>query len=1079
MIKVSKKIYMKVIAIFMLIAVGVAQIGDMLTQSLYASEKTMAFSYTGGVEKVFTNKDYDYNTSYRKAKLDDYTAYCLDYGRQLPAGTLKYKRELSDAATSILVKGYPNTTASEIGASNEKEAYLATQLALWNTVKSTGDSKTGLAIDFNSLKAVSGEEALFEKVKKLAIQIIARAKADPYNPSFSLKITTSKAKTTNNNGDVVIGPYVLAMTGFNGKAAKLSLSNAPSSAKITDKNGSSKTSFTAGEEIYVTMDGSEKSSTLKLNATVSGYEYVGAVYGSSDSAEQNYVTAVKKTVSEEATASVSWTNEPGKIQIIKVDSNGNRLTGAKFSIKNSSGKEVAQATTNANGTSLIDGLPVGDYTVVETYAPSGYVLNNTPAKVSVKSGTTVSQTFINQKESQKSGNIQIIKVDQYNNKITGAKFELRNSSNNLIAEGTTNTSGTTTFSGLPVGNYIVIETYTPSNYILNSNPMSITVSSGNTETRTVVNYIKTVDRPVEVISGAFKITKVDESGSPIANVKFDLFNASRVKVAIMTTNTSGVSIASGLPAGTYYYRETEVPAGVIIDNNEYSFTISSSTTVERTIVNKLQKGTLKIVKVDESGKSITNVKFNILNSSRNVIATMTTDTSGVTTISDLPNGTYYYQEISAPENVIIDNNQYQFTIDNSTKYVEKRIVNSLKGSIKIVKVDENGNYLANVKFNILDSAKNKIATITTDNNGIATLVNLTNGTYYYQEVSAPENVVLDTTQYEFAINSTSKSIEKRVVNNLIKGNLKIVKVDDLGNKLSGVKFEILDLNMNVLDTIVTGQDGTATSKSLPKGKYYYREVEAPSNLIFDKQVYAFTISKTGEVITKEIVNETIKGSLQIVKKDDEQNPLQGVKFNILDSNKKVVETITTDKNGIANTSNLPMGKKYYYKEVKVPDNVIIDSKEYEFTIENGIIQKNVVNFLKRAKLQIIKLDKNNKEPISNVKFDILNENKQVVETITTDSQGNAYSKELPLGKYYYKEVSVPNEYKIDTKEYDFSIKDNDKDIQKVVYNTKKESLPATGSAFGANIGIIFVVAGASIIGYVLVASSKSKKKFYR
>ncbi len=989
MIKVSKKIYMKVLAIFMLITVGIAQVGDILTQSLYASEKTMTFSYTGGTEKVFYNKAYNYNTSYRRAKLDDYTAYCLDYGRQLPEGTMKYKRELSAKATSVLMAGYPNRTASEIGVSTAKEAYLATQLALWNTVTSTGDSKTGLDLDYSNLVAVSGEESLFNTVKTFAKKIQAHAEANPYNPSFSLKFSGSKAKTTNSDGNIVVGPYTLSMSsGYEGKSAKVSLSNAPSSAKTTDKNGNAKTTFTEGEGIYVTMNGAEKASTLKLSATVSGYDYIGAVYGNSNSSEQDYVTAVKKATSDDASISVSWESASGSLKILKVDNAGNKVTGAKFEVRNSNNTVIANITTDTNGSATVENLNVGTYKLVETYAPSGYILNSSPITVEVTGGTTTTKTVVNQKEQEKTGNIQIIKVDQYGNRVTGAKFELRTSSNFTMATGTTDTNGIIGFENLAVGNYTLVETYTPSNYILDQTPIYVTVTSGSTATKTVTNYIKTVTQaPPTVIYGNFKITKVDDSGNPISNVKFDLYNSSRVKIATMITDTNGVSIVSNLTTGTYYYKEVEVPNGVIIDNNEYSFNISSSGTIERTIVNKLQKGTLKIVKVDESGNYLSQVKFNILDSNKNKIATITTGTDGVASISDLANGTYYYQEISAPESVILDTNQYPFTIDNTNKY-----------------------------------------------------------------------------------------IEKRVVNNLIKGNLKIIKVDDLGNKVSGVKFEILDLSMNVLDTIVTGQDGVATSKSLAKGKYYYREVEAPSNLIFDKQVYAFTISKTGEVITKEIVNETQKGSLQIIKMDDYKNPVQGAKFNILDSSKKVIQTITTDKNGIANTSNLPVGSKYYYKEVSVPNNVIIDSNEYEFVVQNGIIQKNVTNVLKKSKLQIIKLDKNTKSPIANVKFEILNESKQVVDTITTDSQGNAYSKDLVIGKYYYKEVSVPDTYKIDSKEYDFNIKDNNQDVQKVVYNSPKGALPTTGSAFGANIGIVLVVTGIGIIGYVFIASSKYKKK---
>lgn len=1071
--KVPKKIYMRIIAIFMLISIGVTQIGDIINQTLYAAEKTMSFSYTGGSEKVFINEAYgDYNTIYRQAKLDDYVAYCLDYGRKLPSGNLTYKRTLSDKATSVLIAGYPNRSASEMGASNAKEAYLGTQLALWKTVNSTGDSKTGLNFDISDLKAVSGQETLFTKVKKVASNVENNAKINPYNPKFSLTINSSKAKNVNEGSNILAGPYVLNMTGFDGKTAKVELSGAPSGTKIVDKNGAVKSKFTNGENIYVQIPGSSLSSSLTLKAEVSGYEYTGVVYGGSSS-EQSYATVVKKTVALDKSIKINWENTPGKIQITKVDNSGSKISGVKFELRNSSNKRLAEATTDGNGKITFNELMPGTYKVVETYAPSGYILNSTPVTFEVTNGETLSKTIVNQKEGQKSGNIQITKVDQYNNKIYGAIFELRNSNNQRLAEGVSDSNGIVNFNELNAGNYIVVETYVPSNYILNSSPINLTVTGGNTTYRTVTNQYYVPNKPTEVY-GNFKIRKIDDVGNSISGVKFELYNSNRSRIAVMVTDSNGVAIASELPKGTYYYKEVQVPTGYEINNNEYSFTVTGSGMVERTVVNNRINGSLKIKKVDDAGNPISGVKFEIYNSSRNIISTITTDSNGIATVSNLSNGTYYYKEVQVPAGVQIDNTEYSFNINGST-VVEKTIVNKLiKGSLKIIKVDELGNSLAQVKFNILDSNKNKIATIVTDNNGIATISDLSNGTYYYQEVNAPESVILDTNQYQFTIDNTNKYIEKKVVNNLIKGKIKVIKVDDLGNKIAGVKFEILDLKMNILDTIITDENGVATSKDLQKGKYYYREVEAPDNVIIDKQVYAFSITKNEELVQKTIINELIKGSLQIIKKDDYSNPIQGVKFDILNSNKKVVDTITTDKNGIAQTSNLPLGK-YYYKEVKVPDNVIIDSKEYEFNIQNGITEKNIVNVLKKSKLQIIKLDKLNKEPIANVKFQILNENKEVVDTVVTDSQGNAYSKDLVLGKYYYKEIEAPEKYKIDTKEYEFKIKGNNEDIQKIIYNVPKESLPATGSSFGSNIGLILMISGVTIGGYVIVLSIRKKE----
>ena len=150
--------------------------------------------------------------------------------------------------------------------------------------------------------------------------------------------------------------------------------------------------------------------------------------------------------------------------------------------------------------------------------------------------------------------------------------------------------------------------------------------------------------------------------------------------------------------------------------------------------------------------------------------------------------------------------------------------------------------------------------------------------------------------------------------------------------LSGVKFNILDSNKNVVDTIVTNENGIAVSKDLKLGKYYYQEIEVPENIILDSNIYPFTLTENNQVITKTIVNEYIKGRLSIVKVDENNKPLANVKFEITDKNGKVVDTLVTDAAGNAVSKKLIKGT-YYYQEIEAPKGVIIDNTIYEFKIE--------------------------------------------------------------------------------------------------------------------------------------------------
>ncbi|MEG0510548.1 MAG: SpaA isopeptide-forming pilin-related protein, partial [Clostridia bacterium] len=356
-------------------------------------------------------------------------------------------------------------------------------------------------------------------------------------------------------------------------------------------------------------------------------------------------------------------------------------------------------------------------------------------------------------------------------------------------------------------------------------------------------------------------------------------------------------------------------------------------------------------------------------------------------------------------------------------------------SIEIIKVDDSKNPLAGVKFEILDKNKNVVATLVTDENGKTNSAKLDYGTYFYKEVSAPSGIIIDTKEYEFKIETDGQVVIKNIVNEVVKGNLKIVKVDDADKALAGVTFEILNSDKKVVDTIVTNKDGIANSKVLAYGKYTYRETKVPNGIVLDSKEYPFEIKDNNKTIVKKIVNKRIKGNFEIIKTDDNKAPLSGVKFEILDSNKKVIKTVITDKNGKASVSGLTVGK-YYYREVSAPEHIVLDTKVYPFEMTGKTVTVEIENKIIKGSLKIIKIDDVKKLPIAGVTFEILDSNKKLVDTIVTDKDGIATSKQLAYGKYTYKETKVPDGIVLDSAEFPFQVTENEKVIVKKIVNVK-------------------------------------------
>ena len=185
--------------------------------------------------------------------------------------------------------------------------------------------------------------------------------------------------------------------------------------------------------------------------------------------------------------------------------------------------------------------------------------------------------------------------------------------------------------------------------------------------------------------------------------------------------------------------------------------------------------------------------------------------------------------------------------------------------------------------------------------------------------------------------------------------------------------------------------------------------------------------------------------------------------------------MTTNEEGIAESKELEKGT-YYYKEVKAPEGIAIDTSFHEFTIvEDGQnVIENVVNYYVKGQLLIYKLIEGTKTPLAGAKFEITNEQGEVVDTIVSDENGEALSKKIPYGTYYFKEVEAPNGYIKDENTYMFKV-ENEDIIKTVIYN-KEERLPQTGGLLSADMTIVLVVALVSISGYALMKVLSTKKE---
>ncbi|MGH0442959.1 SpaA isopeptide-forming pilin-related protein, partial [Bacillus pretiosus] len=343
-----------------------------------------------------------------------------------------------------------------------------------------------------------------------------------------------------------------------------------------------------------------------------------------------------------------------------------------------------------------------------------------------------------------------------------------------------------------------------------------------------------------------------------------------------------------------------------------------------------------------------------------------------------------------------------------------------KGNLQIKKVDENDEniVLKDAKFDVIDKDNHVVATVTTNEKGIAEVKDLPFGDYFVKEISAPAGYIKVDTPVKVTIDNTN--IIEFVMKNTKKvenGQFKLLKKDsESGQLLPGAKFDVIDKDGNVVETIITDGKGEALSKQLPVGTYTLKEVEAPKGYELSSSLVHVDVAAdktvTVDVLNKKIV-EKATGQFEIVKVDaeDKAKVLSDAEFDVYKDGKKV-ETLRTDKTGKVISQQLEPGT-YTLKETKAPQGYTLLKEEIEVVVEaNKVVQVQIENAKELGSLQVIKKDAESGKVLAGAEFKLKNEAGQVVgEAKTTNKDGVVKFENVVPGKYTLEETKAPEGYK--------------------------------------------------------------------
>ena len=777
----------------------------------------------------------------------------------------------------------------------------------------------------------------------------------------------------------------------------------------------------------------------------------------------------------------------------------------------------------------------------------------------------------------------------------------------------TGDDGSVTLKGLYLGTYTVTETKAPDNY----------VCKGESKTIELVYAGQTVEVQTgsatflnERQKAAVRVEKQDEeTKNPLSGGIYGLYAAEDIKVDGKTVVPKGTLIekattgADGkasykaeLPINySYSIREIQAPE-LYLRNSEdtYTFTFKFTNDKEEkvnfshTFTNKRVNATIDLVKEDsETGNSAQgdavfegaiyglyaredinhpDGRSGVLYKKDEQVATLTTDKEGKASVSNLYLGKYYLKEITPPVGYLLDEEEHDVNCNYEGDQVEtvkrntvskedvikqpfqlikaadndKTDADLLKGAgfsaylISSLTVKDDGSYDFTNATPIVLTEDGKTEMFT-DERGYACSIPIPYGRYIVRETTTPHNFMpVDDFIVTVTENSSTPQVWRILLDDEFKAKLKIVKQDDETKQpvlLANTEFKVYDLDAKKYVEQVTTYPNTVVHKSyftdengyliLPEslkcGNYRIEEVSAPDGYTQNTQYVEIKVDKntayqmdsvSGDaIITVTYENHPVKGKLVIHKSGEtlksfkkdfvyEETSLEGAEFEIYaaediftpdhqvdeQGNRHViyakdtlVKTVTTNKNGEAVIKDLPLGK-YRVKETKAPSGFALnpDSQEVSFIYKDQntpeIEEKlEFSNERQKVELSVEKQDAETGKALKGATFGLYNKeaissgDKVVVKAdtllqeITSNEKGKAaFTLDLPLGRYYVKELQAPAGYVSSDEILEFDATYQGQDVKTIKLKSVKKNRPTTVEVTKADITTGTELDGASM-----------------
>lgn len=797
----------------------------------------------------------------------------------------------------------------------------------------------------------------------------------------------------------------------------------------------------------------------------------------------------------------------GNIAILKHSDDGSTQietpeVGAEFEVYlkstgsyvNAKDSEKDYLVCDENGYAATKNLPYGVYTVHQTVGWDG-TERMADFDVTVSENGKTYTFLMNNREFE--SYVKVVKVDsETGNTIPyeGAGFEIYDADGNKISMSYsyptpmtinvfyTNSEGyLITPEVLPYGEYSLVEVQAPYGYVLDSTPVSFTISAENAEEE-----------------NALTIVKVNKENT-----------AQKGRISVQKSGDSFTSVAM---ASSAYTDES----GNFIENQTTYTPIFEETGLANAVFQVI------------AAEDIVTLDGTVRASAGDVVTEITTDENGYAETDLLYLGRYEIREISAPYGYVLNSEPQLVELVYAGQEIAVRdtvntsFVNDYQGvEISLEKFMENDevfgiseeNSAVNVRFGLFADeeiiaadgtvipADGLISEVSLDENMTAKFdTALPFGNYYVQEIATDEHYILNSEKYLVSFEYMGQEIETvnidcgQFENDLKRGSVHGIKVNESDEPLANALFGLFAVDTveftseTAYMTAMSDKNGYFAFSDIPFGEYIVREIEAPQGYILSGESYPVTISEDGAIVKITAVNHSI--TVEISKQDVHGNELCGAEMELINREGETVDKWTSDgTNHIV--KELAVGK-YVLKEIAAPDGYVIATDiEFEVLADGSVTLKNaettavsddgyplIVMVDEATKVRISKQDITTGKELPGADLQIIDKDGNVIEEWTSTNEPHYIEAKLIAGEtYILHEITAPDGYEI-AEDVEFTVNADGTVTEVVMYDEAipvTKNTPNTGDS-GRNPLAYWMLAGSVVIFAALVIGRKKKGK---